>query len=86
VRGLFPEGRFFEIFVVTPLEVCKERDPKGLYEKAERGEIKEFTGVSSPYERPEDPDLVVHGNGEIETLVEEVRRQVEQHVELGMVR
>jgi bifunctional enzyme CysN/CysC len=58
-RSLLPEGRFFEIFVKCDLEVCKRRDPKGLYEKALRGEIKNFTGITSPYEEPQNPELVV---------------------------
>jgi bifunctional enzyme CysN/CysC len=58
-RSLLPEGRFFEIFVKCDLEVCKRRDPKGLYEKALRGEIKNFTGITSPYEEPRNPELVV---------------------------
>lgn len=48
---------FIEVFVNTPLEVCEERDVKGLYKKARAGIIKEFTGISSPFEEPEDPDL-----------------------------
>ena len=56
-RGLFEPGDFREIFVDAPLEVCAARDPKGLYAKARRGEIRNFTGVDSPYERPEQPDL-----------------------------
>lgn len=48
---------FMEIFVDTPLEICESRDPKGLYRKARKGEIPEFTGISSPYEPPEKPDL-----------------------------
>jgi bifunctional enzyme CysN/CysC len=48
---------FVEIFVDTPIEVAEERDPKGLYKKARRGEIKRFTGIDSPYEIPEDPEL-----------------------------
>ncbi len=56
-RGLFEPGDFREIFVDAPLEVCAARDPKGLYAKARRGEIRNFTGVDSPYERPERPDL-----------------------------
>jgi bifunctional enzyme CysN/CysC len=59
IRELLPEGRFFEVHVDCPLEVCKERDTKGLYEKAEKGEIANFTGVSAPYEAPEDPELVI---------------------------
>ena len=51
--------RFIEIYAQAPLEVCEERDVKGLYAKARSGEIKEFTGVSDPYEPPEDPELVI---------------------------
>lgn len=58
-RELIPAGRFFEIYVKCDLELCKRRDPKGLYAKALRGEIPNFTGVSSPYEEPQNPDLVV---------------------------
>lgn len=58
-RSLVPEGRFFEIFVKCDLEVCKRRDPKGLYARALRGEIVNFTGISSPYEEPQNPELVV---------------------------
>ena len=56
-RNLVEEGEFFEIFVDTPLHVCEARDPKGLYGKARRGEIPNFTGIDSPYEAPGDPDL-----------------------------
>ena len=52
-------GRFVEVFVDAPLEVCEGRDPKGLYAKARRGEIPEFTGIASPYEPPERPELVL---------------------------
>lgn len=58
-RSLLPAGRFFEVYVKCDLEVAKRRDPKGLYAKALRGEIKEFTGVSSPYEEPEAAELVI---------------------------
>jgi adenylylsulfate kinase len=57
VRSLAKEGEFIEIFVDTPLEVCEQRDPKGLYVKARRGEIPDFTGISSPYEIPEKPEI-----------------------------
>ena len=56
---MLPQGRFLEIFVKCDLEVCKRRDPKGLYAKALRGEILHFTGVSSPYEEPSAPELTV---------------------------
>ena len=58
-RLLIPEGRFFEVFVNCDIEVCKERDPKGLYQKAIDGEITEFTGISAPYEPPESPELIL---------------------------
>ncbi|MGC9954269.1 MAG: sulfate adenylyltransferase subunit CysN [Rhizomicrobium sp.] len=59
-RELVGEGEFVEVFVDTPLEVCMARDPKGLYEKAKAGTIKNFTGIDSPYEPPERAELVVH--------------------------
>ncbi len=52
-------GRMIEIYCDAPLEVCEERDPKGLYKKARAGELKEFTGVDDPYEAPENPEIVV---------------------------
>ena len=69
-RSLVPEGRFFEVYVRCPLAVCKERDPHGLYGKALRGEIPEFTGVSSPYEPPQYPELVADTQVDsVETIV-----------------
>ena len=73
-RSLFNEGEFVEIFVDTPLEVAERRDPKGLYAKARRGEIKNFTGIDSPYERPESPELKIDttiesGKALIETIL-----------------
>jgi len=59
VRAMLPEGDFVEIFVDTPLDVAEARDVKGLYKKARSGEIRNFTGISSPYERPEQPDIHV---------------------------
>jgi bifunctional enzyme CysN/CysC len=63
VRELFAEGEFIEIFVDTPLEDCIARDPKGLYVKAQAGQIANFTGVSSPYEAPENAELVIPTHG-----------------------
>ena len=59
-RRLVPPGKFIEVYVNTPLAVCEQRDPKGLYARAHRGEIKEFTGVSAPYEPPLNPELELH--------------------------
>jgi bifunctional enzyme CysN/CysC len=56
-RSVLDEGEFIEIFVDTPLEIAEQRDPKGLYKKARRGELKNFTGIDSPYEAPENPDI-----------------------------
>jgi bifunctional enzyme CysN/CysC len=58
-RALVGQGEFFEVFVDAPLSVAEQRDPKGLYAKARRGEIKNFTGIDSPYERPEHPEITV---------------------------
>jgi len=57
VRGMLPEGEFLEVFIDTPLEVAEERDVKGLYKKARAGELKNFTGIDSPYEAPESPEI-----------------------------
>ncbi|WP_141732239.1 sulfate adenylyltransferase subunit CysN [Oligoflexus tunisiensis] len=59
VRACIGDDRYFEIFVDTPLEICEQRDVKGLYKKARAGEIKSFTGIDSPFERPEQPSLQV---------------------------
>jgi bifunctional enzyme CysN/CysC len=56
-RALFAPGEFFEVFVDTPLAVAEGRDAKGLYRKARRGELKNFTGIDSPYETPEHPEI-----------------------------
>ena len=56
-RALVQKGEFIEIFIDTPLDVCEKRDPKGLYKKARNNEIKDFTGISSPYEKPKNPEI-----------------------------
>ncbi len=60
VRNMVPHGDFFEIFCNTPIEVCEQRDVKGLYKKARDGQISEFTGISSPYEIPKKPELAIN--------------------------
>lgn len=72
VRRLIGAADFIEIYVQCPLAVCESRDVKGMYQKARAGQIKEFTGISAPYEEPEQPDLVVN-TGE-ETLSESVNK------------
>ena len=59
-RNLVEDNEFLEVFVETPLSVAEERDPKGLYKKARRGELKNFTGIDSPYEPPENPEILVN--------------------------
>jgi bifunctional enzyme CysN/CysC len=61
-RQLIEEENFIEVFVDTPLEICEQRDPKGLYKKAREGKLPNFSGISSPYEAPENPDVTIHGN------------------------
>jgi adenylylsulfate kinase-like enzyme len=56
-RSLFHREEFFEVFINTPLEICEQRDPKGLYKKARRGELKNFTGIDSAFQPPEQPEL-----------------------------
>ena len=75
VRSLVKEDEFVEIYVKCSIDVLKQRDTKGMYEKALRGEIKEFTGVSAPYEEPENPELVL--NTEKESIEESVNKVLE---------
>lgn len=62
VRELFEKGQFLEVFIDSSLEVCEKRDPKGMYAKARSGDIKNFTGISSPYESPKNPDIHIINN------------------------
>ena len=79
VRALVSENDFVEIYCNSPLAVCEERDVKGLYKKARKGEIKNYTGISSPYEEPEHPDLVLDtANETVETNVEKVLALLEE--------
>lgn len=59
VRKIVGEDKYIEVFVDTPIELCEQRDVKGLYKGARAGEVKNFTGIDSPYERPENPDLII---------------------------
>ncbi|MFN2428091.1 MAG: adenylyl-sulfate kinase [Candidatus Binatia bacterium] len=63
-RKAMPDGCFIEVYMKCDLDECEKRDPKGLYKKARAGEIKEFTGISAPYEAPENPELVVDTTGQ----------------------
>ncbi len=72
-RAIMPEGTFIEVFVDTPLEICEERDPKGLYKKARAGIIPNFTGISDPYEEPLSPEIVLKAG---EQTIEECAGQV----------
>lgn len=72
-RGLFPHGDFIEVYVKCSLEICEERDVKGLYKKARAGEIPHFTGISSPYEAPLNPEIVIETeNRSVEACVAEM--------------
>ena len=73
VRNLVGEGEFVEVFVDAPLAVCEERDPKGLYKKARAGEIRNFTGIDSAYEAPEQPEIhLLNADKPVEALVDEL--------------
>ena len=84
VRNLVREGDFLEIFVQCPVDVCEKRDVKGHYKKARAGEIKEFTGVSSPYEEPVHPDLVLDSDSmSVEECVDSVVALLEKRGIIG---
>lgn len=72
-RQIFPHGEFLEIFCDCPIEICEDRDVKGLYKKARAGEVKEFTGISSPYEAPLKPELKINtGTQSLKECVDQV--------------
>lgn len=78
VRALFNEGEFIEVFVDCPIEECERRDPKQLYAKARRGEIKDFTGIDSPYEAPPEPELIIRSDQlSVEEAVKEILKYLE---------
>lgn len=72
VVGSGSVGDFVEVFVDTPIEICEQRDPKGLYKRARAGEIKGFTGIDAPYEAPLQPEVHLDGSAPIEEIADEV--------------
>ena len=80
-------GDFIEIYCDSPLEVCEQRDVKGMYKKARAGQIAEFTGISSPYEAPENPELTVKtGEKELDACVQQVIAEMMQRNIIGTSR
>ncbi len=75
-RDIFDDGDFIEVYVDTPVEVCAERDPKGLYAKAAAGNLPNMTGAGQAYEIPEHPDLVLRGEGDLDATAEQVARAI----------
>jgi adenylylsulfate kinase len=85
VRATLAPGDFIEVFVDAPLEVCESRDPKGLYQKARAGQIKNFTGIDAPYEAPVEPQLVLKSaEFSPEALAEEVLRYLTEAGKLNV--
>ncbi|MDZ4861441.1 MAG: adenylyl-sulfate kinase, partial [Candidatus Hydrogenedentes bacterium] len=82
-RQIAGEGNFIEIYVKCALDVCEERDPKGLYKKAREGKIPEFTGISAPYEEPDNAELVVDTG--VETLEESTEKVLGALRERGII-
>ena len=83
VRKLLPQGDFIEIFVDTPIEICEQRDPKGLYKKARAGELKGFTGIDDPYEAPAQPELTLAGGTKTpEQLAQEVLDYLKERMKI----
>jgi len=79
VRNLLAPGEFIEIYVKCPLEVCESRDPKGLYNKARQGIIKNFTGIDAPYEEPENPEIVIESDKEsVDQAINKIIRFLEE--------
>lgn len=77
VKRLLNEGEFVEVYVKCPLEVCEQRDVKGLYKKARSGEIKDFTGINAPYELPQQPAITVETN---KLTIDEAAGKIYDHI------
>ena len=78
VRKLLPFGQFWEVYVECPIEICEQRDPKQLYHKARLGQIPEFTGITSPYEPPLNPELILHtAQDPLETCVNQIIQKLD---------
>ena len=75
-KSLFESGEFIEVFVDTPVEICAQRDPKGLYKKAAKGGIPNFTGVGQDYQRPVAPDLILKGEDELDENVAKILKAI----------
>jgi len=76
-RAIFNDGEFIEVFIDAPLEVVEQRDTKGLYKKARAGEVMHFTGISSPYEAPQKPEIHLHTDlGSVEQSVEHIIQSI----------
>jgi len=82
IRSLVGAQHYVEVFVNTPLEVCEARDVKGLYAKARKGEIKNMTGISAPYEAPDTPDVEIEGETSIETGVEIIFKSIQHKLDI----
>lgn len=83
VRSMVGENDFIEVYCDSAIEVCESRDIKGLYKKARAGEIKDFTGISSPYEEPKTPELIVHSG--MDSLEDCVQKVLEEMIGRGIV-
>jgi len=75
VRNMLPQGNFIEIYCNASLEICEARDVKGMYKRARAGEIKNYTGIDSPYEEPKDPELII--NTDRESLEKSVNKVID---------
>lgn len=82
IKNTVGTKNYFEVFVNTPLEVCEARDVKGLYEKARKGEIKNMTGISAPYEQPKNPNVVVSNEQSIEESIEIIYNTIKNQIKL----
>jgi len=78
-RDLVLSDEFVEVFVDTPLEVCVQRDPKNLYQKAKKGDIGNFTGISSIYDKPVNPEIIVDGQNELEITTRQIISYLQKH-------
>jgi adenylyl-sulfate kinase len=85
-RSLLPKGHFLEAYLATPVDICRQRDPKGLYARADRGELTDFTGVSALYEPPLNPEVVLHPDRDsVMSSVTQLLNALGEKVDLGAI-
>ena len=77
-RSMFAKEEFIQVYMITPIDICEQRDVKGLYKKARAGELKDFTGINSPYEIPLNPEITISGDSTVDNAANKIIKYLAQ--------